>query len=206
MEQPTKKRKKNPNSSTNLQAKVNKAVGVALRKSEELHYNVYSLVPTAVSNAGSVTDMLIPSQGPLDTDRIGDKIYLHSFEGTIWAIAGAANSTVRIMFFQWHGIDVPVVTSLLTSTLVGTSNAAIAQYAYDTSSQYNVLWDRVYALNLADSSNKVAKFSTKKLRKNVQFLQSSTVGSNKIYCLMISSNGSNMPTVGYTVKVRWSDC
>jgi len=169
----------------------------------EHKFITYSTAPFAINNSGSIIDFTTPSQGVLDTDRVGDSILVTSVEANFWALVGAQEAAMRIIVFQWLPNTVPNVSDILFSS--GTSQAPLGSFVQDTRKLFRVMYDSLFGLNQAYETHAIRRVSLKNLKIPVQFAQTTTAGTNKVYALFISSNGSSSPTLGYSFQIHFDD-
>lgn len=173
-----------------------------LVNSEMYKYDL-DVTPT-VDTTGTVTHLTGIAVGDGDNQRTGNSIFVRGmyirFSMKINAVATA--SLIRILLVrdrQQVADTVPTIADVLEAV---TPNAPLNS---NSVGKYDILWDRVVALQLANLDN---KFLTKFIpcRSHVRF--NGTAGTdiqrNGVY-LMIFSNDANAPTVTYSSRITYHD-
>lgn len=182
-----------------------------IHKDDETKYFETSTVAQAIDFNGVTTDLTNIPQGQTDGTRIGDKIRLRGIR--LQFILNIADTTqnVRIMIVQYKGntqIAATSISQVLVPTTLGTVNAPIANRVWDMTNQFSILYDKLYTLtNVSTPIIHVRKkVGIKYAKREINFYQALTTGSNKIYLMMVSDSGAAPhPTIQYQMRVMYDD-
>lgn len=186
------------------------ATRVVQRRLERKHHNFtsagYINIP-AVSTANSDCN-LIP-QGLLDINRVGDRCDTVNFIArfTLQKIAAGADVTcnVRVIFFLWRPNSVPTAADILN---IGPSTVIdpLSEYNHDTRQEYKILYDKNITLTPATELLRRTFVVKRKLKKILQFVNASTVGTNHLYMnVTTDANGATLPAMSYHIRTYFRD-
>lgn len=159
---------------------------------------------------GTITDICDMIQGDANNERLGDSVYLQSFNLRTHFSASSTNQIIRFIVFQWLDDDVPVPSSILNSSQVGTLNAPLAPYDVDKhNATFKVLSTKTYQITNGSNGNSQGVYSLYikgNMKPYVQFQKTTTVGTNKIYLLTITNDTAinSIPVNGITA-LRYTD-
>lgn len=151
-----------------------------------------------------------------DRTRIGDTVMFKSMEFRANLYGQSANSTVRVMIFQWKEVSsttVPNAGLILNIPAGGTYVNAYYNRDMIDSGTLRVLAD--WRFDIANTPNSpdhahTLFFKTKKMAKHLQFNAATTVeGKNNIYLLYVctTSNATpaNLPNMFWTSVCDFTD-
>lgn len=177
-----------------------------------------------ITNTPGLQDLFLPAQGVQDVQRVGDTVELcgnMEFIVDVYFNSLSANLTqlLRLIIFQWHPNSVPNTPAntasgdiLILTTISQPATPRVdpvSQYNMDTRQEYHILWDKMFVVNTATSGPQRFCYkkliSTKKCQKHVQFSNTGTVGTNKIYALQISSETVAGPSLRMSSRIYYRD-
>lgn len=189
-----------------------------IKKSAELKRYDVSSARTDLNNTTQIlTDVFSPAQGNTDTQRNGDQLMLTKhfrFEANVLCpdTASLGAVCVRIILFQWHPNTVPAINELLIPQSGNYYTDCL--YNMDTRHMYSIIYDKVVPLTGYGSSNAVfvlkRNIYKSKIQSKVQFVNGTTVGTNKIYFAGISDwltgeHAGTRPTIKYSLRTFFRD-
>lgn len=157
---------------------------------------------STVSSTPTLTHLTAMAQGDDVTNRSGNSVRLQSVMMRYQPSqhASATNSIVRVILFQWMDDDAPVATDILDN------NAGWGQPNLEKAAKYRILLDHVF--KFSDSSMRVDFFKYfKELNTHVRY--DSTAGTDyakgSLWLMELSNEGTNLPTVARSTRVRFID-
>lgn len=169
------------------EAMVKKVVNKTINQQSEWKHHTRTTT-IAVDDVGVMTDHCAVAQGDADTDRDGDQIMAYSMNFR-YTYGGADNTNVaRIIFFQWFPQSTPAINDIL---IFATGYEVLSMYNTDKADQYKILYDRTFdfELNGAGTLETHSRSGKIKLsRKKIKYNAGTTVGSNKVYSLVVSDS------------------
>ena len=161
---------------------------------------------STINNTYTLTHMTNVAQGDDYNNREGRTIKLASIELNGWAQkhASATDTKLRVMVFidnEPEGED-PTGNEVLASQ----STYALRNPAPHHMRRFKILMDRVYFLNDGKSHSAKVQFY-KKLNHKVTYTSSAAGGSGEgaLWCLMISNEGTNVPSLNLFSRIRFYD-
>lgn len=195
-----------------------KYVQKAISKTTETKYfqDSASISGTAVSTTAGLWDITAIPQGSTDTTRVGDKLKMKriiikaNIQSANVATLGTTDD-VRIIMFQWYpnsNLIAPVLASILNNTTASTICQSF--YNHDYINQYHILYDKRFRLlggtSIAQRDIIIKPRKMRFVKKNIEFSNASTAGSNKIYVLLVADKvaGTNA-TITAISKVWFTD-
>lgn len=191
---------------------VKKLAVAAVKPMMELKHHDTAVVVN-VTNATFGSDLINPTQAITDTGRIGDRIHLQSVSFSL-RMSYATAAVMRIMLVQWHdntadnGINATDLFQFALSGGVFDANTINNIYNIDQTKKFTVLYDRKFSFNPQLSAVSLVKtkniYIKKRFRKEVQFNEAVTSGTNKIYLLHFSDTATAGGLNGYC-RVRYYD-
>jgi hypothetical protein len=233
---------KQPKVSKNITKYVRKEIKKELKEEVELKYFVISLpgllggvagTPITIDNGGLIAGPFVqPTQGLTDSSRIGDSIILKSIihKMQLYTNPSAVLSIfpiyIRMIWFQWHSNDIPVLTQLLLTdpSSAGSSITINSFLSFDNRPLYTILSDKTISLigpgASAGVSNEIytdksqtyydKHLPLKFAKKKMQFLAGTIDSTEHIYLFMISSVSSivapgDKPLMNLTVQSFYTD-
>lgn len=186
---------------------IKKQLNNAIELKRQIHYVAAGVSVTAAS---SMIDIFNPTTGLTDSSRVGDSVRLASYAMNFVLSADVANTAAqacRIIIFQWNDDTTPAQSDILESTL-GSGNVTMV-YKHDNllNGKLHVLEDRLVTLSgTNDMKCKALRFTgSKALRKNVQFINGGTGGTNKVWLYYQSDQIANYPQLVYDTLINFRD-
>lgn len=165
---------------------------------------------TSVSSTGSIlTGLSGPGQGVALNQRTGDIIYLDKMYLTY--TCDSANSDVfaslRVIIFQWRpnsALVMPAVNDILQNSGFN----VCSMYDWNYSNQYTILYDRLHTFAGTSTAPTAStnqcwsgEISLASCQRRSQFQLATTLGSNQLYCLVISDSAV-IPFPNFTMVSR----
>jgi len=194
---------------------VDKKIRAALVRTIELKWWTQVKTSTAADYNGAIYDLSLVAQGDTDQTRDGDRLRLESIEFRLDVQANVLLSLFRVVIFQYFGADTPIVSNVfLTVGQAEIVHAPIHKdiFASKGGALGRVLHDEVLQV---DSNGTVALGTAKRLlhvmlkggfRPNVQFQNTTTTGTNKIYVAVCSDRvTTSLPLFRFYSELRFTD-
>lgn len=182
-----------------------------LAKQAETKYFELGVTATGVDYAGTLTNLTVVPQGTTDSTRIGDKLVIRGLNIKYEVIAADSTQMVRVMLFQWHPntqLLSPIMSDILVSTTLSTTNAPLANNVWDYQNQYTVLYDRVHRLDSLEKASDIVRknINLRYAKKTIVFYAATTAASEHIYMLVVSdSSAAPHPTIQYQTRLTYDD-
>lgn len=187
------------------------------------------VAPAAVTTTASVTNLTNIAQGDDFNNRQGNSILLQSLllrmsiAGNISAtVTGSMGSFVRCIVFQdndQRGTD-PTAAELLEDTTAGVRQI-LSPLNHNVYKRFNVLVDEIFDVGqwIQTATQAVVSnpmFQHYKVFKNfagkgMHVRYTATAGADasnfegSMYLLLVSSDGTSSPTVGFNSRIRYTD-
>lgn len=175
-----------------------------LVNSEMLKYDI-STTSTAVNSSGTIIPLSGIAQGDGDSARTGNSILIRKMllRMQFYQNAAAANTTFKVLLFmdkQQIGDTAPAVTDVLDSA------STLSPLNSNTVGRFNVLGSWLFHTS-TDRDTVVEKNFFKDLRTHIRYNGNlgTDIQKNGIYLLMISDQGTNIPTVYYNWRLSYHD-
>jgi len=184
---------------------------------QQIHKNVetkwYELgqTPTGVDWNGAITRLTSVPQGTTDSQRVGDKLTIRGIHIKYQITTGDSTQLFRVLVVQWKpntNLITPGVATLLTGVTLGTVNAPLANYVWDYTNQWSILYDKMHRLDAVSKPNVInmKRVNIKYAKKVVEFFAAGIEGSNHVYMVMVSDSGAGPhPTIAYQTRVLYDD-
>lgn len=185
-----------------------------IRKDVETKWFEFATTSQTVNWSGVSTNCMNITQGPGDTERVGDKITIRGIRLNMIIALGGINANVRVMVVQFRqntgitGVTVnPLVSQVLESTTLGTSNAPLANRRWDFTQQFNILWDKTFTLTTVNRPvmHLKTRVPIKYAKRLVSYSAGGTDGANKIFLMFVSDVNVSLPTVAYQIRFTYDD-
>jgi len=153
------------------------------------------------------------TQGPGQTQRVGDMVYLHHMEYRIHYTTANVDvfNLARLLFFVWvpnTGTFVPGTTSILEDP---TTYGVLSPHNYETRQEYKVLYDSTFRMtgtytNPTVQSN-IERIGRINLGNKLQvFNRAASTGTGQIYFLHLSDSAlTPFPTLSLMVRTYYYD-
>lgn len=184
---------------------------------------VYGPTPlVAVDWAGRMLELTLVPQGFAQQERVGDKAYGCSLELNIGVNYGFAANTqtvhnYRAIVFIWKDDAAPSITDIIEQDVAFLPSNYLASYAYDKKVKRHILFDKVITTaaytdgtgdivsmyNICENiKEKIDLCDLKDNIQNINYNNSVTTGTNKIYLLSISDLDPLDATAAWQVTIR----
>lgn len=184
--------------------------GAVITRRNEKHHFGKSGTAEVVDYAGVVVrDLSNVAQGQTDITRVGDELYISSYQ---LRYVGKANSTdgknlLRVILFQWSSNSTPTAANVIST--MNSERTPISPFLHDNRGLYRILYDRTHVMVFDTSSEMVQGkvmitrgFKTRKMR----FESAATTGYNKIWLIAVSdSAASSQPTISWQGRLNFRD-
>lgn len=142
------------------------------------------------------------AQGDTANTRDGNTCRMKSleFRADLGIHASATRTVVRVIHFLWNDDTPPTWNDILTA------NNTVSPLNPNLSGKYQILRDRTITLSSTGAQTKSVK-SFHKLNKVAKFdgAASTDIQTGAVYQLMMSSEGTNVPSVLYYDRIRFID-
>lgn len=193
---------------------------------QEVKFDITSIATTGViSTTPIIEGHTLPPQNVTDGGRIGDEIYLKSFEYKLMVqkdgASANASDVLRVIVFQWKPnstVLAPTAAQILLTDPITTAVNVRSYFQQDYKDQYRILSDRVWkmtgtynvgtgAFNESCNQYHHVRVPLKKAHKSVQFTAATNAGANRLYILLIGNiaSGSAPPTYQLVSHTRFTD-
>jgi len=182
---------------------------------QETKFFSSTLASASVSSAATLYDVTNPGQGDTDQTRDGDRLYAKKLyvRMSLTVATGDVTNLVRIIWFQWFPTTTSFSPSVTDILLVGPSGAAdvYSHYSHDRRQMFAILYDKVFTLSgsatiVTTSSQKRMTYILHPKRKQLQFDNGGTTGTNHIWMLTISdSSAVSHPQIVSAQKFMFTD-
>lgn len=160
---------------------------------------------TASSTTAGIADVAtVPQSAGASTDqsRVGDELYLRSFQIRYAFIAADAYNICRLIVFQWHQDDSPLADDILADITYG----VMSPYRKDTKGHYTILMDNVHVVDTNNPAEYRKKFISRGFKKKIRYDAGSTTGQNKIFFLHVSdSSAVTHPSLRIETQINFMD-
>jgi len=180
---------------TGLKAMVKSVVKKEVQREAETKFLYFqsSAGPAGIDNVGITVDLSAISQGANDSQRIGDSVMPSSLEINYCGYSRKqTGNTLRVVIVRWTQDDgnYPLSPSVVLNNN-STVETALSTYVHDYRPQYNVLYDQRHELGYIDVGASRAEGKIKiPIKKKIEYIGGTTDGTNKIYMIVISDDGS----------------
>jgi len=206
-----------------VKAKVSKAVKAYVKKQLDVQVEDKVYITRQVNPAGaggnvqwttgSFQTLSNIAQGDVQGSRNGSRVTAKKLRIDYSAQAGTTDSVIRMIVFQDKAMDAvqPIANQIFGTGDSGTISRPLAQFDPDrVPGRFHILADRCFKLSLAGDTNHTGRMVIrKKLIKNLYFDDATTtLGSNCIYCLLLSdqaTGGATVPGVNVTSSLFFED-
>lgn len=176
-----------------------------LVNSEMLHKDT---VVTLGSNQSNITQIIDITQGDSDSGRTGNSILLRNiyFRGKLeinTAVTG--NSRISLILFkdkQQQADSTPSVTDLLKS------NDPDAMLNLSNAGRFKIVWRKTYTLTPVSGGKNAVDFSKYwKVYDHVRYNGSAStdIQKNGYFLAIVTSEGTNYPSVGINTRIGYHD-
>lgn len=161
-------------------------------------------VSASINNAAGFTDLLLIPQGLDRCDRIGNKVNLVSlfFRCTLQKHTTATVTLFRMMIFSWDDNTAPVISDILDATTMTSLTALNKQKKF-------ILMDKVIVLNQNFDGQATmrtwSKFKKLKMTTHFDGAGTTTGQTGRLFLLIFSNEGTNLPTFTMEMRVRYRD-
>lgn len=169
----------------------------------------YDATQTAVTQSSSPSLLAIDGvpNGTTDNQKIGSDIMAKSFYQKYTLAQGTTpvNCQVRVLVFWWRGTGACSLTNILQNTATGLG--VISPYNREYSTDYKVIFDKLYTLAQGQDAIQVDKVY-KKLYRKVQFTGTSGQQTdNTLFYTFISDQSvtAQMPLVTAYTRFAYTD-
>lgn len=182
-----------------------KALVLAKRLADAVNTE-YKAADGAFSNSpdwnGSVFTIAAIAQGLNDNQRVGDSLKLQKLTLRNTMARGAADCFLRVMILRDDQNKVAAVSDVLAQS--GNIYGVISPKNYDKRFQTKILYDRVFIL---DSSDPIKIMDVVlDLNWHIQFNNATTtVNTGDLKMLLISNQSANIPSIGTTTRITFTD-
>lgn len=152
------------------------------------------------------------TQGPGVSQRTGDTIFYRNcyINYILYTTNSDVTTSTRVIIFQWHpnsNLVVPIVSDILQTASI------YSMYDWQYSNQYTILYDRIHfasgtATAPCDSSAQgyFGGINIGKAVQRAEFAPASALGSEQLYCLVISDSAiAPFPVFSITSRVVYTD-
>lgn len=178
-----------------------------VRRYDELKFkDVYdSTAAVQSSSLAAARGLLGVAQGVGDTQRVGDQLYLTSIQINL-QLTVSSTQVMRLIIFKWKPLTtsyVPTLQDILNSP----SNTAVGPVymkRIDTAQEFTILYDKAWAFQVANVSNRIIRINLSKKLGKVQFDAGTTDGLHKIYYFLLT-DVSAANTVSMYTRIRYKD-
>jgi len=162
---------------------------------------------TTPNYTGILTNIGVPSAGTGQGQRIGNSIKPKYLK--IWGqYYGTNEHMLRIIIFQWHGIDIPVANQIMDPLYGGTFGVCQAPLnpVISGNRQYTVMYDKVLKTGTANGRfNFPIKRNLKKMRK-MTFSTATGAGlTNLVYMLTFQDGFATLNTLDLWARFVYED-
>lgn len=191
--------------------KVKRVVNRAISKNIETKFLQTNQAATAQDVNGTFTNLTLVTQNQTDQSRIGDKLTPKALD-IRYRIALPSTlpdyfNLIRVVIFRWkqNTLSVSPTQAYLLNTTASVLSP-LSQYNYDTTKNFQILYDRVHYITTYDPSmNKKLMINLRK-QPNIQFDSTNTIGNNHIWIYCGSdSQAAGHPTLEYCARFTFSD-
>ncbi len=175
--------------------KLIKKVNKISRSIELKHFTSSLSAPNVDDDGEFILDLNEPDQGLLDTNRIGDTIFVTGCHVRLsWTIGSAENLTQVRMILLWDKFNTVGDISDVLIDGTGTSSACLSHYNVDTRRDWIKLYDKSMILTSPSGSafRSINKFF--KINKKTQFLGGTEVITKGRLRLLVISNADSAGT------------
>ncbi len=177
---------------------------------EYKHHNL-STTATAITDAGSVTQLSNLAQGDTSTTRDGGSVKWTSLQLTyqMKIHVSATTSMVRIMIVHDKQPNQAIFTLadlLFDATIV---DACTSPYNINNASRFNIIYDKLHALNVNSSNSTVIRKIHKKL--NLKMRYDAAVGDitdqtqDSLALVLVADQATNDPVIAFSYRGRFID-
>lgn len=157
---------------------------------------------TSSSTTPGIADLSLITVGTTDQTRIGDEVYLRSFQFRYHFVVADSYNICRIIFFQWHQDDSPVAADILGDT----AYPVLSPYRKDTKGHYTILYDKTHALDTYHTVEHAKGFISKAFKKKIRYDAGTTTGQNKLFFIHMSdSSAVTHPTLYLESQINYMD-
>lgn len=182
---------------------------------QETKFYSSTLVSAAVSSSATLYDVTNPGQGDTDQTRDGDRLYAKKLyvRMSLTVATGDVTNLVRIIWFQWFPSTTTLAPTVSDILLLGPSGAAdvYSHYSHDRRQMFSILYDKVFTLSgsatiVTTSSQKRMTYILHPKRKQMQFDNGASTGTNHIWLMTISdSSAVSHPQIVSAQKFMFTD-
>lgn len=174
-------------------------------------YDLFVANATA-TNVGTITNLVLPTQGTGAGQRVGDTIQLRrmTFNYTVSTQNADIFNRVRLVLFIWKPNAFLVAPTI--ATLTNGTGTTTTQWMYDWqySNQFTILYDKIHYLSGLATAPTVGGCQGGSIEMNlnsrVEFSPGATLGSNQLYLAYISDSlVAPFPLLEYGSRVQFSE-
>lgn len=173
----------------------------------------YIVAPSNVTTTGSVSSCYTIAQGTAQGQRIADKVWIKGMELSLTCTTANSDifNRVRCIIFRWKmnsGYYSPSIASILQTPGV---SGVESPYYFEGSSDYRVIYDRLY--NLSGTASAPTIFSQVTDRRKMKIPTECTAynanvltGTGVFYILLLSDSAiSPYPVVSFSLRTYYVD-
>lgn len=187
---------------------VKKLINRSYNQKSEWKFHL-TTVSGAADNAGGINTLSDITQNNTDTSRNGDEVRLSTISIRYHWENGDSYNIARLIIFQWFSSSAaaPTVADLLT---VDATEPVLSSYNTDRAHQYKIMYDKCTLISENYSghtnSSKVVYKKLRAPRKQLKFRETTTVGTNKIFYLVISDSSiGSHPLLQMITRLNYTD-
>lgn len=174
-----------------------------LVNSEKFHID--TALSTTIANTANITHLTAVAQGDNDPGRTGNSIFVR---GISYNFVVSINASATVTWFRWVlimdtqqiGDSTPGFTTVFeTETVTSLMNKL-------TLGRFRILCDKVYTMSVNGRQN-IVKRGYFNLKHHVRYngTASSDVQKGGIYCMFLSNEATNAPTIVSNFRVFFHD-
>lgn len=156
------------------------------------------------------TDLSMIPQGVLDTQRIGDTVYIESIQFKFIVQSPDNWNYSRIQLIQWHE-DTAFSNPSMAITLQSATTIPrdlVSPLQIDKNQKFTILYDKLFGQVAAAETQdiSISLYKDKGFKRKLEFTNSSTTGMGHFF-LLVSSNSNVVPnpTLDGWVRIRYRD-
>jgi len=177
---------------------------------EEVKFVDQGVTAFVVINTGNFQQCALIAQGVTINQHVGDSVdLLHlSFRLSYYANTTAITNTLRLIVFQWNIDPSTLAPSLVTllAAPIAANDIVVQHYNFQGSRQedFGILIDETIVVGTGGPAS-VFKRYERKIGTRLQFDLGSNTGTGQIYCLVVSDQLVNGPSVRWESRISYAD-
>lgn len=201
---PRRAKKKTGLSTRQSSAVAKIAKKVVYKQAENKYFD--TLTGVSYTDVGIMIDLSLVPQGDTDITRDGDQLYATSLQIRGYLTVADNTNVARVIVFRWKCDSVPLNDNILDTTYKGSVNYVNSGYHHDGRSDFVVLSDKTYNMQLGTNRSQMRYYLNKKLNHKINYNAGTTAGRNKIYMFVISDSAAIAhPTINTITRLNFRD-